>query len=384
MRDRDELAEAFALVLATDTDSIDSKDCATLAYKYADALIARRTPPAPSSGTSLDGPHDASGYLDKPAPTPPVAKFKVGDRVSDASECQRGDGVVVLLREENPSVRVKWDAGFCPESWRWTSELELVPPPVAPPAASEASDPRRVVGAVISDSTGREFIVVETNNGGGVRGLGAKSSDPSMGLYDSDTFSRWATREECDRHGIPYVERGAASEAKPTHVRIDIYCEPKVRPVLAWHDGQPTVPSSIDGRLDPSELCYPPKGSWEPCAPPVADAAQPTHVLVDEAMCEIGGRVLPVESWLSDKCPRVRSGSMVYTLGAGAWTPATPTASPAAKPTTPAADFDEKREREAARAAYARGDDGSSVQYAACLDSFINGWLSRARSGAGR
>lgn len=70
VRSRDELIEALALAMLTNDDyAADPENLATDASNYADALIARRTPPAPSPGTSLDGPHDASGYLDKPAPS---------------------------------------------------------------------------------------------------------------------------------------------------------------------------------------------------------------------------------------------------------------------------------------------------------------------------
>ena len=90
--------------------------------------------------------------------------------------------------------------------------------PCAAPAPSAATEPAvaesyrgadclNMIGAVI-DYYGQAFIV--TSHGcsqllGHPHSLACGHATPS-----AITFLRWATREECERHGIPYVERGRA------------------------------------------------------------------------------------------------------------------------------------------------------------------------------
>lgn len=88
------------------------------------------------------------------------------------------------------------------------------PCPAAPDAATPTPEPRRTVGAVVRDGAIADYtddnllIVVADDSGACQRYL--KSRRNVRGLadaYETDVFVRWATREECERHGIPFVDR---------------------------------------------------------------------------------------------------------------------------------------------------------------------------------
>jgi len=86
--------------------------------------------------------------------------------------------------------------------------------PVAPASGAPATEPRRTVGAVVRDGTLRHYdeddllIVVAEDPAACQRFLDNPRRDLSLAdAYPEDEFVRWATREECERHGIPYVAR---------------------------------------------------------------------------------------------------------------------------------------------------------------------------------
>jgi hypothetical protein len=88
------------------------------------------------------------------------------------------------------------------------ARLKALPPTQASPPV----DPRRVVGAVVGFA-GYKYIVVAE---GDVcqRGLhNTVDKAPTAVAKNDDTFLRWATPEECARHGIPYVARDAQGVA---------------------------------------------------------------------------------------------------------------------------------------------------------------------------
>ncbi len=92
----------------------------------------------------------------------------------------------------------------------------LRPATVAPvadaaPAPSAATDPRRTVGAVTHPKHDSGlWIVINGDETDCCRRLDGNESGRLGDFFRDDYFVRWATREECERHGIPYVERGAA------------------------------------------------------------------------------------------------------------------------------------------------------------------------------
>ena len=159
--------------------------------------------------------------------------------------------------------------------------------PSAPDAP--ATEPRRTVGAVVRTRTCAKFVVVAPDR---TRRIDLTPiGDPRLDgppLYDTDEFVRWATREECERHGIPYIARplpGApvAAPSLPEWVRwkaSEMF--PDVpRRVLRWVDGCPVVGrmstrNSNDGPDESLESKPIPSGGWEPCAAPSpAPAATP-------------------------------------------------------------------------------------------------------------
>jgi len=78
--------------------------------------------------------------------------------------------------------------------------------PVAPASGAPATEPRRTVGAVVRWGSA-EWIVVKDGEGDDVlRRLSYPEAD-TCSSCNGDEFVRWATREECERHGIPYVAR---------------------------------------------------------------------------------------------------------------------------------------------------------------------------------
>jgi hypothetical protein len=101
--------------------------------------------------------------------------------------------------------------------WR-TAAMEIVnlvrPPKLEPASEPTPTEPRRTVGAVVRDGTLRHYdeddllIVVADDPAACQRFLDNPRSDLSLAdAYPEDEFVRWATREECERHGIPYVAR---------------------------------------------------------------------------------------------------------------------------------------------------------------------------------
>ena len=86
--------------------------------------------------------------------------------------------------------------------------------PVAPASGAPATEPRRTVGAVVRDGTLRHYdeddllIVVAEDPAACQRFLDNPRRDLSLAdAYPEDEFVRWATREECERHGLNYVAR---------------------------------------------------------------------------------------------------------------------------------------------------------------------------------
>lgn len=77
--------------------------------------------------------------------------------------------------------------------------------PVAPASGAPATEPRRTVGAVVkTPGFETEWVVLSAF---AVRRLDSEKGGESQIACKSDEFVRWATREECERHGIPYVAR---------------------------------------------------------------------------------------------------------------------------------------------------------------------------------
>ena len=86
--------------------------------------------------------------------------------------------------------------------------------PVAPASGAPATEPRRTVGAVVRDGSLRHYdeddllIVVADDPAACQRFLDNPRRDLSLAdAYPEDEFVRWATREECERHGLNYVAR---------------------------------------------------------------------------------------------------------------------------------------------------------------------------------
>lgn len=79
------------------------------------------------------------------------------------------------------------------------------------PAPVPPVDNRRVVGAVVKDGSAALYVVVKPGAGEDVQRRLILPPGYSGPIFSSaeDTFVRWATREECERHGIPYVDRSA-------------------------------------------------------------------------------------------------------------------------------------------------------------------------------
>ena len=118
----------------------------------------------------------------------------------------------------------------------WTpSPAPTASVPTSPDAP--APEPRRTVGAVVrGGEEGRLFIVV-------LPGVSRYEQEQRLlddpiakgGAIDSDEFVRWATRAECERHGIEYVERGEPTPvAAPTTAYV-----PRVGDVVYNCDDEP-------------------------------------------------------------------------------------------------------------------------------------------------
>lgn len=76
---------------------------------------------------------------------------------------------------------------------------------------ADTPEPRRTVGAVVRwNNDSREYVIVSPD---GCRAVRNDMGAALFTLRDTDTFVRWATREECERHGLSWVERGAAPPA---------------------------------------------------------------------------------------------------------------------------------------------------------------------------
>ena len=289
-----------------------------------------------------------------------------------------------------------------------------------PEAVAPATEPRRTVGAVVRDGTLRHYdeddllIVVADDPAACQRFLDNPRRDLSLAdAYPEDEFVRWATREECERHGIPYVARplpGAplAAPSRPEWVRItslnaggkSFLTVGKVYRVTGFgHRGCPQVNNDQgDGMWclssrglspDPESPTF---ASWEPCAAPSPAASPAPYVpkcgdvvrhindapgtddrIVTESLCDGAFRMLSLRySNLSS------SGYNV----AAFWRfvrPATASERAAAGlPPVDAPAFDEAREREAARASW----EADASPMGNRFDTYIDGWLARARVAA--
>lgn len=228
--------------------------------------------------------------LDKPVPPSDAPKFKVGDRVRATRKILSVEvgslGTVVHWPSEDNGydVRVEFDGGF--ECSCASSEISPVAAPTPAATTSEATDPRRVVGAVIAMHDSHPSCYRIVVSGGDTPSLMWLDNESKWSPYfdaASLVFVRWATREECERHGIPYVERGATtSEARPTHVRVKShptcsgFTKGKVYEVVEWFGGTPNVMD--DTGMEHAMSCC----EWEPAPPPVSPAAKPTTPAADE------------------------------------------------------------------------------------------------------
>ncbi len=190
-----------------------------------------------------------------------------------------------------------------------------------------AVEPRRTVGAVVRNTKdGPTFIVVEPGEGSNKqRGTWVDKNYITLPTSPTDTFDRWATKEECDRHGVPFVDRTPLAKAynpeavgrllgippgpetpaypvdaagRPLWVRVtslngDVAHPPaltvgRVYKVTGWGRlGSPAV-TTDDGcegwflsrtanAPDPEFKTY---ASWEPCAAPT-DAGTPAAALTE-------------------------------------------------------------------------------------------------------
>ena len=91
----------------------------------------------------------------------------------------------------------------------------------AAPVAPDATDPRRTVGAVVRwASGGVEFIVVKAGEGEDVQRELDGPLQKCVFSHSSDVFVRWATRAECERHGIPFVDRTPAAGLPPAEAPV--------------------------------------------------------------------------------------------------------------------------------------------------------------------
>lgn len=87
---------------------------------------------------------------------------------------------------------------------RLTDALLAALVPVAPASGAPPTEPRRTVGAVVRDENRCDWIVV---GDGLTRNVERDIHAITLPLMSAETFVRWATREECERHGIPFVDR---------------------------------------------------------------------------------------------------------------------------------------------------------------------------------
>ncbi len=84
---------------------------------------------------------------------------------------------------------------------------------------ADTPEPRRTVGAVVRwNNDSREYVIVSPD---GCRAVRNDMGAALFTLRDTDTFVRWATREECERHGLSWVERGAAPPAASPAPAVD-------------------------------------------------------------------------------------------------------------------------------------------------------------------
>lgn len=113
------------------------------------------------------------------------------------------------------------------------SGAPAAPAPASTPAGTESyrgADCLNMVGAVI-DYFGQSFVVTSR---GYSQLLGNPSSPPSGHATPSAiTFLRWATREECERHGVPYVDRAALSPTQEPKQEVPMFVG-RLTSVPAW------------------------------------------------------------------------------------------------------------------------------------------------------
>jgi len=309
--------------------------------------------------------------------------------------------------------------------------------PVAPASGAPATEPRRTVGAVVRDVQRREFIVARPGYEGYVQRRLDSGAGSDVNIYaaDHDEFVRWATREECERHGIPYVARplpGAplAAPSRPEWVRItgpdgaeDVTIGRAYR-VLGWTDvrgGRPSITNDAGVEwvcAGPNEDGHDTLPTWEPCAAP-SPAATPAgyvpsvgdvvkHVSESDAVATTG-QIRVVVSTNPIRWVYVENGVRGGERGPTGWgndvrfvRPATSseraaaglpvdesachgecdTPPPGRCSTGCAPDerpaFDEAKEREAARLGW-RNDPDMGIDDE---EAYLAGWLARARVAA--
>jgi len=218
--------------------------------------------------------------------------------------------------------------------------------PVAPASGATATEPRRTVGAVVRDGTLRHYdeddllIVVADDPAACQRFLDNPRSDLSLAdAYPEDEFVRWATREECERHGIPYVARplpGAPLAApSPSPAATPAAWVPSVGDVVTW--GLCLWLYRVEAVTATS--------AYVRCCDKRGDIGDCTEVLLET--------------------PDLRPATSSERAAAGL-------------PPVDAPAFDEAKEREAAFASLGHNVAGTRDY----VDGFVMGWLARARVAA--
>lgn len=327
---RDELAARCYLALLTPTSATspveewDYGALATLGIKAADALLsALAVPPAapaPSPTSYVPRVGDVVALtVDDVTDGPLPYRDSLGAHLYRVNRALRDDnGCLECVRVDGRDTTIPCYISSGAMRPATASERKAAGLPVdeaTPPPAAASVEPRRTVGAVVkAPSDDIEFIVVNPGEGEScVRAITACVSVAPGFTRGSDRFVRWATRAECEKHGVPFVDRTppAATPAypvdaagRPLWVRITslngdvakpaILTIGRVYRVTAWGDfGSPAV-TTDDGRRDwylsrkgtepdPDFNTY---ASWEPCAAPT-DAVPPAAALTEEERVDL-------------------------------------------------------------------------------------------------
>ena len=195
MIERDELAaRCLVALLARDYPSADA---ARFAVNMADALLARLRPAAPVREGRSPECREAADQ----SPRPEWVRLR-----GDHFRYPRIRRVVKWGLAGHPYVEGTTGPGetltsddlcrLSPDEWE----------PCAAPVAPAATDPRRTVGAVVKDPSGAVCMVVRAARKNAKQLLNSPYG-MEIDAHDSDEFVRWATRAECEKHGIPFVDR---------------------------------------------------------------------------------------------------------------------------------------------------------------------------------